>query len=105
MGCVFNRNNANEKRILIYTPTYRKSTGLQYRLSMLTKTLRENRFVVQLLIDNDEPLIRRIYYRFGKQLLKHEYTWRITGKHLANKILKYNPETVSYTHLTLPTKA
>jgi len=86
------RSKDHKRKILIYTPTYHASTGLQYRLSMLMKTLRENSFDVKLCVGDNETLTRKAYYRFGKCLLKHEYVWKILGKRAADKIVKFHPE-------------
>jgi len=88
--------------LVIYTPTYYKSTGLQYRLSMLMKTLRENGYKVYLHVDEHETLIRGVYTVFAKHLLRYEYTWRFIGERVASKVLKYNPDV---TFLTIDTTA
>ena len=82
----------SRNKLVIYTPTYYKSTGLQYRLSMLMKTLKENGYEVHLCVDEYETLIRGLYDKFAKHLLKYEHTWKFIGKHIVNKVLKYNPD-------------
>jgi len=79
-------------RLVIYTPTYHKSTGLQYRLSMLIKTLKENGYEVYLHVDEHETLLRSLYARTAKHLLQYKYIWEVIGKHIANTVLKYNPD-------------
>jgi len=69
---------------------------------MLIKTLKENGYEVHLYVDEHETLIRGLYNRFARYLLKYEYTWEFIGKHIANKVLKYNPDIV---FLTIDTTA
>jgi len=89
-------------RLVIYTPTYHKSTGLQYRLSMLIKTLKENGYEVYLHVDEHETLLRSLYARTAKHLLQYKYIWEVIGKHIANTVLKYN---LDIAFLTIDTTA
>jgi len=84
----------DKNKLFIYTPTYYKSTGLQYRLSMLIKSLKENGYDVHLYVDEHETLVRGLYDRFAKYFLKYEYAWKFIGKYIAKKILNYGPNIV-----------
>jgi len=77
-------------RILIYTPTYEHSKGLQYRLNMLMKSLWENEYTVFLYKDERETLLRKLYGRFARYALQYRSVWECIGESIAKKILKLN---------------
>ena len=78
-------------RVLIYTPTYNKSKGLQYRLAMLTKTLQENGYDVILYKDEHENLLRTLYTYTARCLLQAKSVWTYLGNSIGSKVLKNKP--------------
>jgi hypothetical protein len=78
-------------RVLIYTPTYSRSKGLQYRLRMLTKTLQENGYDVALYKDKQENVLRTLYTYTARYLLQVRRTWTYLGNSIGNKVLKSKP--------------
>ena len=82
---------SNKSRILIYTPTYDRSKGIQYRIAMLTKSLLENNHDVLLHKDKQESILRSFYAYTARFLLQVRSTWTYLGNKIANKILKSKP--------------
>jgi hypothetical protein len=78
-------------RVLIYTPTYDKSKGLQYRLAMLTKTLQENNYDVTLYKDEQESILRVLYTYTTNFFMQIRGTWTYLGNRIGNKVLKTKP--------------
>ena len=88
----------SNSKIVIYTPTYHRSSGLQYRLSMLIKTLKENNYCVRLIVDEHENLLRVLYSYTAKTVLQFRCSWLIIGKKIAKKIIKTLRPTALYAH-------
>lgn len=77
-------------KVLIYTPTYWKSPGTQYRIDMLKESLSQAGIDVFVKISR-ENILRNLYKIFSHYLLLNKKTWIIIGKKISTEIAKYRP--------------
>lgn len=78
-------------KVAIYTPTYNRSAGIRYRVDMMSKAL-SRRFIVKILADERESMLRRLYRSIGPSLLQKEWIWERMGRSIASKIMKLRPD-------------
>ncbi|MCQ5376419.1 MAG: hypothetical protein NO516_00025 [Candidatus Methanomethylicia archaeon] len=78
-------------KVVIYTPAYNKSSGMKYRVNMMSKAL-SKRFDVKILVDERESMLRGLYKTIGPSLLSKVWIWDGVGKSIANKIVKLRPD-------------
>jgi len=84
-------------KVIIYTPTYWKSPGTQYRVDMLLSSLKAFGINAELIIDN-ESILRSLYRYLSNVLLDKKKIWHIIGKNITDKVMRQRPDYVILVH-------
>jgi len=84
-------------KVVIYTPTYWKSPGTQYRIDMLMESLKLRGIDASLIVDR-EGVLRALYQRLSSILLDKKEVWDFIGKLIGLKVLRYKPDYVILVH-------
>jgi len=78
-------------KVVIYTPTYWRSPGTQYRIDMLLESLTANAFKTQLVVGRESAL-RALYRRLSSMLLDKRKVWDVVGKEISRSITRLKPD-------------